>query len=288
MSVNRLDDRPGIYVTSCDEILYLPDDRSAPRARIPLNRLPGSRSGNRRAKRLRGCADELLAIPGHKKLAITVRNRKGKSVRKLAIVDLNSNSVEQVIISRRRLKLGEKVAKVILLSPLLLTPDPWLWVRAFAGDFINLSLTASPNGEFVYVLDNDADLGTVRGTVTIVRSEDSTVVTQVRLRAKGQKILFCARRAIRLRSDPESDHLDRPTDRQETRSPQSRKSGGAFSPTRRGEPPGPGANHEVSVSVRCPHRKAADEDRRLRRAATITDPKPRIQKRMSSAQVRTA
>ena len=190
VSVNRPDDRPGIYVTSCDEILYLPDDSSAPRARIPLNRSPGSRSGNRRAKRLRGCADELLAILGHKKLAITLRNRKGKSVRKLAIVDLNSNSVEQVIMSRRRLKLGEKVAKVTLLSPLLLTPDPWLWVRAFAGDFINLSLTASPNGEFVYVLDNDADLGTVRGTVTIVRSEDSTVVNQVRLRAKGQKILF--------------------------------------------------------------------------------------------------
>lgn len=184
MSVERFQDRPGMFVMSHDEISFLPDEGPLASSFVALN------PKNKRA----GYPGETLYLPGQNEVVLSLLRWYGKGTlkylptSKVAIADLNGKKMEHVITTGRG---GVKFAKTmgaLALSAAMtyLSYAPAYYMAQSTGSYYffydvyvfrmrppNLSLAASPDGKFVYALNTFTD------DVTVINSEDGSVLDKV-------------------------------------------------------------------------------------------------------------
>ncbi|MBI3471234.1 MAG: hypothetical protein HY013_07750 [Candidatus Solibacter usitatus] len=184
--LQRFGSLPGRFAVSHSDMRFFPDNGPASTAPIALN---GAATAAETAdsKSLHGYPGEMLYFPEHNKVATLVRNARGETS-KVAIMNLAKNQVEHVITTGRGgVKFG-KVMGMVALSVAMsaasyyggyysaqATGSPFFTynVYAFTPAPVNVELSSSPDGRFLYALN------TFSNDVTIVNIADGAVVDKV-------------------------------------------------------------------------------------------------------------
>jgi YVTN family beta-propeller protein len=193
MSVRRFPGRPGLFVMSHDAISFLPDEGPLASSFIALNP----------KNKIVGYPGETLYLPAQNKVFFTLLNWYGGGTflflptSKVALVDLNSQKMDHVITTGRGgIKFAKTMGAIALSAALSYmsysagysmarsTGSSYFFynVYAFKMSPPNLSLAASPDGKFVYVLNTFSD------DVTIINSEDGSVLDKIAVGGSCRRI----------------------------------------------------------------------------------------------------
>ncbi len=131
---------------------------------------------------------EVLHVPQQNKLAMTLQSRYGVPTSKVALVDLKTNRVENVVTTGRgSVKFGTFMGAMALsvamtslsyyanYSVAASTGQPYFFyqVYVFTPAAPNIELTSSPDGQFVYALNTQTN------DVTIIKVADGSVVDRI-------------------------------------------------------------------------------------------------------------
>jgi YVTN family beta-propeller protein len=195
--VTRFGNRTDRTVVSHDDLRFLGDDGQLTSSFVALNP-KGDSAGGASLKRIGGYPGEVLYLPDQKKAVMTVMGAGGVPTSKVAIVNLNDNTVENVVTTGRgSVKFGKFMGSMALSVAMSMgsyyagysyaqaTSSPYFFynVYLFTPKAPNLELTASADGKFVYALNTQTN------DVTIVDSGTGAVLDKVPVGGNCQRIM---------------------------------------------------------------------------------------------------